>query len=95
MVETLVEFCRNRLARGMAINRTPQVFEIQLLDTCFYNPMRKGVAGVDIALDRFEFLRPERMGYLPGPHRPVARDGRALCAPGEPTPPRRGSHPQV
>jgi hypothetical protein len=67
MVETLVEFCRNWLARGMAINRTPPVFEIQLLDTCFYNPMRKGVAGVDIALDRFEFLRPERMGYLPGP----------------------------
>src|SRR5262249_51299470 len=28
---------------------------------------RRGHASVDIALDRFEFLRPERMGYLPGP----------------------------
>jgi hypothetical protein len=67
MIETLVEFCRNWLARGMAINRPQQVFEVQLLDACFYNPMRKGTAGVDIALDQFEFLRPERMGYLPGP----------------------------
>lgn len=67
MVETLVEFCRNWLARGMSINRDAPVYEVQLLDTCFYNPMRQGNAAVDIALDRFEFLRPERMGYLPGP----------------------------
>lgn len=69
MVETLVEYCRNWLARGMAIsaNRPAPVREVQLLDACFYNPMRQGSAGVDIALDRFEFLRPERMGYLPGP----------------------------
>ena len=37
------------------------------MDGCFHNPMRQGQASVDIALDRFEFLRPERMGYLPGP----------------------------
>ena len=34
---------------------------------CFYNPTRSGVAGVDIALSRFEFMKPDRMGYLPGP----------------------------
>jgi hypothetical protein len=51
----------------MAINRDAPVYETQLLDGCFHNPMRQGQASVDIALDRFEFLRPERMGYLPGP----------------------------
>lgn len=64
MVDTLVEFCRQWLARGMSIHRDAPVYEVQLLDSCFYNPMRRGV---EIALDRFEFLRPERMGYLPGP----------------------------
>ena len=67
IVETLEEFCQNWLARGMAINRDSPVYEVQLLDTCFYNPMRAGAAGVEIALDRFEFMRPERIGYLPGP----------------------------
>lgn len=69
IVESLQEFCQNWLARGMAIatNRPAPVYEQQLLDACFHNPMRQGAASVDIALDRFEFLRPERMGYLPGP----------------------------
>ena len=67
IIESLQEFCQNWLARGMAINRDAPVYEQQLLDGCFHNPMRQGQASVDIALDRFEFLRPERMGYLPGP----------------------------
>ena len=67
IIESLQEFCQNWLARGMAINRDAPVYEQQLLDGCFHNPMRQGHASVDIALDRFEFLRPERMGYLPGP----------------------------
>jgi len=67
IIDTLQEFCENWLARGMAINRDVPVYEQQLLDGCFHNPMRQGRAAVDIALDRFEFLRPERMGYLPGP----------------------------
>jgi hypothetical protein len=67
IIESLQEFCQNWLARGLAINRDAPVYETQLLDTCFHNPMRQGHASVDIALDRFEFLRPERMGYLPGP----------------------------
>ena len=67
IMESLQEFCQNWLARGMAIVRNAPVYEQQLLDTCFHNPMRQGNASVDIALDRFEFLRPERMGYLPGP----------------------------
>jgi hypothetical protein len=50
----------------MAIIRDAPVYEAQLLDGCFHNPMRQGRASVDIALDRFEFLRPERIGYLPG-----------------------------
>lgn len=64
IVESLEEFCKNWLARGMAINRPAPVYEVQLLDACFYNPVRHEV---EIALDRFEFMRPERMGYLPGP----------------------------
>lgn len=67
IIESLQEFCQNWLARGMAVNRDAPVYEQQLLDGCFHNPMRQGQASVDIALDRFEFLRPERMGYLPGP----------------------------
>lgn len=67
IIESLQEFCQNWLARGMAINRDAPVYEQQLLDGCFHNPMRQGQGSVDIALDRFEFLRPERMGYLPGP----------------------------
>jgi hypothetical protein len=67
IIESLQEFCQNWLARGMAINRDAPVYEQQLLDGCFHNPMRQGQASVDIAFDRFEFLRPERMGYLPGP----------------------------
>src|SRR5262245_9791940 len=67
IIESLQEFCQNWLARGMTINRDAPVYETQLLDACFHNPMRQGQASVDIALDRFEFLRPERMGYLPGP----------------------------
>jgi len=67
IIESLQELCQNWLARGMAINRPVPAYETQLLDTCFHNPMRQGQASVDIALDRFEFLRPERMGYLPGP----------------------------
>lgn len=67
IIESLQEFCQNWLARGMSITRDAPVFETQLLDGCFHNPMRQGPASVDIALDRFEFLRPERMGYLPGP----------------------------
>ena len=67
IIESLQEFCQNWLARGLAISRDAPVYEQQLLDGCFHNPMRQGQASVDIALDRFEFLRPERMGYLPGP----------------------------
>jgi len=64
IVDSLEEFCKNWLARGMAINRPAPVYEVQLLDACFYNPVRRSV---EITLDRFEFMRPERMGYLPGP----------------------------
>ena len=67
IIENLEEFCQNWLARGMMINRDAPVYEPQLLDTCFYNPMRSGIAGVGIGLDRFEFMRPDRLGYLPGP----------------------------
>lgn len=67
IVESLEEFCQSWLARGMAISRDAPVYEVQLLDTCFYNPMRSGAAGVEIGLDNFEFMRPERIGYLPGP----------------------------
>ena len=48
-------------------NRPAPVYEMQLLDNCFHNPMHRAPHSVDISLDRFEFLRPERMGYLPGP----------------------------
>lgn len=69
IIENLDEFCKSWLARGMAITRNDgaPVYEVQLLDSCFYNPMRAGSAGVEIGLDRFEFMRPDRMGYLPGP----------------------------
>lgn len=67
IIESLEEFCQNWLARGMQITRTAPVYETQLLDTCFHNYMRHGQASVEISSDRFEFLRPERMGYLPGP----------------------------
>ena len=42
---SLQEFCQNWLARGMAINRDAAVYEQQLLDGCFHNPMRQGHAG--------------------------------------------------
>jgi hypothetical protein len=69
IIEGLEEFCQNWLQRGMAINnqREAPVYEVQLLDTCFYNTMRPGPAGVEINLDRFDFMRPERVGYMPGP----------------------------
>jgi hypothetical protein len=66
IVENLEEVCQSWLARGMAIRADPPIYEVQLLDTCFYNPMRAGSAGVEIGLDSFEFMRPERIGYLPG-----------------------------
>ena len=62
IIDSLQEFCQNWLARGMAINRDAPVYEQQLLDGCFHNPMRQGQASVDIALDRFEFLRPGTHG---------------------------------
>lgn len=65
--DTMEEYCQNWMARGLAINRPEPVYELQLLDECFYNRMRAGPAGVSIGSDRFEFMRPERMGYLPGP----------------------------
>jgi hypothetical protein len=68
MIESLQEFCENWLGRGMLINRPgAPVHETQLVDSCFHNPMRQGIASVDIALDRFEFMRPDRIGYMPGP----------------------------
>jgi hypothetical protein len=69
IIEGVEEFCKNWLLRGMAVGaqRDAPVYEVQLLDTCFYNVMRPGAAGVEINLDKFEFMRPERMGYLPGP----------------------------
>lgn len=65
--ESMTEFCQSWLARGMAISRSAPVYEVQLLDSCFFNKTRRGVNGVELASDQFEFLRPERMGYLPGP----------------------------
>ena len=65
--DSMTEFCQSWLARGMNISRAAPVYEVQLLDGCFYNQTRQGVAGVDIASDQFEFLRPERIGYVPGP----------------------------
>lgn len=67
--ENMTEFCQSWLARGMAIanNRSAPVYEVQLLDSCFFNQTRRGLSGVELASDQFEFLRPERMGYLPGP----------------------------
>jgi hypothetical protein len=68
IIESLQEFCEHWLARGLLITRpNAPVYEQQLLDGCFHNPMRQGTASVDIALDRFEFMRPDRMGYIPGP----------------------------
>ena len=67
IIDSLQEFCQNWLARGMAINRDAPVYEQQLLDGCFHNPMRQGQASVDIALDRFWVLTAGNMGYLPGP----------------------------
>lgn len=64
IIENLEEFCQSWLARGRSINRDAPVYDEQLLDSCFYNPMR---SNVEIGLDRFEFMRPERIGYLPGP----------------------------
>ncbi len=51
----------------LSIQRDAPVYELQLLDTCFFNPMRAGVAGIEIGLDTFQLMRPDRMGYLPGP----------------------------
>lgn len=67
IIENLEEACQSWLARGLTITRDAPVYETQLLDECFYNPMRSGVAGVEIATDRFQFMRPDRVGYLPGP----------------------------
>lgn len=67
ILDSMDEFCQSWLARGLSIQRAEPVHERQLLDDCFYNPTRAGVAGVDIALNRFEFMKPDRMGYLPGP----------------------------
>jgi hypothetical protein len=67
IVDTLTEFCQTWLSRGLAIQRPAPVYETQLLDSCFHNPTLSGMASIDIALDRFEFLRPEKMGYIPGP----------------------------
>ena len=64
IIENLEEACESWLARGMTIKRDPRVYEVQLLDNCFYNTVRKHV---EIALDKFEFMRPDRVGYLPGP----------------------------
>ncbi|MEG3088540.1 hypothetical protein [Sphingomonas sp. PB4P5] len=67
ILDAMNEYCASWLARGLNIQRAERVHERQLLDDCFYNPTRGGVAGVDIAIDRFTFLKPDRMGYLPGP----------------------------
>ena len=67
IIEHLEESCQSWLARGMAIRRDAPVYEVQLLDSCFYNPMRTGAAGVEIGLDSFEFMRSDRIGYLPSP----------------------------
>ncbi len=67
IMETLREFCVSWLSRGLTIARDAPVYEIQLLDSCFYNPMRPGAAGVEMGLDSFEFMPPEKIGYLPGP----------------------------
>lgn len=67
ILDSMNEFCQSWLARGLNIQRAERVHERQLLDDCFYNPTRSGTAGVDIALNRFEFMKPDRMGYLPGP----------------------------
>lgn len=70
IMETLREYCVSWLSRGLTIVRNAPggpVYEVQLLDSCFYNPMRPGTAGVEMGLDSFEFMPPERVGYLPGP----------------------------
>lgn len=67
IIEHLEESCQSWLARGMTISRDAPVYETQLLDSCFHNPMRTGSASVEIATDRFQFMRPDRVGYLPGP----------------------------
>jgi hypothetical protein len=69
IIDTLDEFCQTWLSRGLSIatNRPAPVYETQLLDNCFHNPMHRAPHSVDISLDRFEFLRPERVAYIPGP----------------------------
>lgn len=67
IIENLEEACQSWLARGMTITRDAPVYETQLLDDCFHNPMRSGPASVEIATDKFQFMRPDRVGYLPGP----------------------------
>jgi len=52
IIENLEEFCQSWLARGMAITRDAPVYEVQLLDSCFYNPMRTGAAVVPMVLAR-------------------------------------------
>src|SRR3546814_7668404 len=66
--DSMTEYCQSWLARGMNISRTAPVYEVQLLDTCFYNQMRQGVAGVDIASDQFEFLRDRKSTRLNSSH---------------------------
>lgn len=67
ILEAMDEYCQAWVARGLNIQRAEPIYESQLLDNDFYNPTRRGVTGVDIPLDRLEFLKPDRMGYLPGP----------------------------
>ncbi|MDY0885393.1 hypothetical protein ACFPL7_24130 [Dongia soli] len=64
--ETLHEFCKSWLHRGLSISttRTSPVYPNQLLDSCFLNPL---TADVEFGMAAFAFMRPERMGYLPGP----------------------------
>lgn len=64
IMDTLEEFCQTWLTRGLDIVRDVPVYETQLLDTCFHDPVRNSVS---ISLDRFEFLKPESIGYIPGP----------------------------
>jgi len=65
--ETMTEYCESWLQRGLNINRPVPVYGVQLLDGCFYSESRTGVPSVSIASDRFDFFRPDRIGYVPGP----------------------------
>ena len=41
IIENLQEACDSWLARGMTIKRDARVYEVQLLDNCFYNRRRR------------------------------------------------------